>query len=53
MLFWGTFAPIFGIIADKLGGNKAVFIGFVIFGLGVYMLMQDLILNFFRSVLVF
>ena len=38
MLFWGIFAPIFGVIADKLGGNKAVFIGFVIFGLGVYML---------------
>ena len=34
----GNFAPIFGLIADKLGGNKAVFIGFMIFGLGVYML---------------
>ena len=29
MLFWGIFAPLFGIIADKFGGNKAVFIGFV------------------------
>ena len=38
MLFWGIFAPLFGIIADKFGGNKAVFIGFVIFGLGIYML---------------
>ena len=38
MLFWGMFAPLFGIIADKLGGNKAVFIGFIIFGLGIYML---------------
>jgi MFS family permease len=38
MLFWGFFAPLFGIIADKYGGNKAVFIGFVIFGLGIYML---------------
>jgi MFS family permease len=38
MLFWGFFAPLFGIIADKFGGNKAVFIGFVIFGLGIYML---------------
>ena len=38
MLFWGMFAPIFGVIADKFGGNKAVFIGFVIFGLGIYML---------------
>jgi len=38
MLFWGIFAPLFGIIADKFGGNKAVFVGFVIFGLGIYML---------------
>jgi MFS family permease len=38
MLFWGIFAPLFGILADKFGGNKAVFIGFVIFGLGIYML---------------
>ena len=38
MLFWGIFAPIFGILADKFGGNKAVFIGFIIFGLGIYML---------------
>tara|TARA_B100000965_G_scaffold78102_1_gene62070 strand:+ start:627 stop:1847 length:1221 start_codon:yes stop_codon:yes gene_type:complete len=38
MLFWGIFAPIFGILADKYGGNKAVFIGFIIFGLGIYML---------------
>ena len=38
MLFWGIFAPLFGIVADKFGGNKAVFIGFVIFGLGIYML---------------
>ena len=38
MLFWGFFAPIFGFLADKFGGSKAVFIGFIIFGLGIYML---------------
>ena len=38
MIFWGMFAPLFGLIADKFGGNKAVFIGFIIFGLGIYML---------------
>jgi MFS family permease len=38
MLFWGIFAPIFGMMADKFGGSKAVFIGFIIFGLGIYML---------------
>ena len=32
MLFWGIFAPIFGFLADKFGGSKAVFIGFIIFG---------------------
>ncbi len=38
MLFWGIFAPLFGIIADKFGGNRAVFLGFIIFALGIYML---------------
>jgi len=38
MLFWGIFAPVFGILADKFGGNKAVFLGFLIFALGIYML---------------
>ena len=38
MIFWGIFAPLFGILADKFGGNKAVFVGFIIFGLGIYML---------------
>ena len=38
MLFWGMFAPLFGIIADRFGGNKAVFLGFIIFGIGIYML---------------
>ena len=38
MLFWGFFAPIFGLLADKFGGNKAVFLGFLIFALGIFML---------------
>ncbi len=38
MLFWGFFAPIFGFLADKFGGNKAVFLGFLIFALGIFML---------------
>ena len=38
MLFWGIFAPIFGLFADKFGGNKAVLIGFIIFGLGIYLI---------------
>ena len=38
MLFWGFFAPVFGLLADKFGGNKAVFLGFLIFALGIFML---------------
>ena len=38
MLFWGFFAPIFGLLADKFGGNKAVFLGFIIFAFGIFML---------------
>ena len=38
MLFWGIFAPIFGLLADKFGGNKAVFLGFVIFASGIFIL---------------
>ena len=38
MIFWGIFSPLFGLLADRFGGNKAVFIGFIIFGAGIYML---------------
>ena len=38
MLFWGFFAPVFGLLADKYGGSKAIFIGFIIFGIGIFML---------------
>ena len=38
MLLWGMFAPIFGAIADKIGGNKVTIIAFVFFALGIYLL---------------
>ena len=38
MIFWGFFAPIFGLLADKFGGNKAVFMGYIIFSLGLFMI---------------
>ncbi len=38
MFFWGLMAPLFGLFADKFGGNKAVFLGFLIFGLGIFFL---------------
>ncbi len=38
MFLWGLTAPLFGFLADKFSGNKAVFIGFIIFGLGIFLL---------------
>jgi len=38
MLMWGMFAPIFGAIADKIGGNKVTIIAFVFMALGIYLL---------------
>ena len=38
MLMWGMFAPIFGAMADKIGGNKVTLIAFVFFALGIYLL---------------
>jgi len=38
MLMWGMFAPIFGAIADKIGGNKVTIIAFLFFALGIYLL---------------
>ena len=38
MLMWGMFAPIFGAMADKIGGNKVTILAFVFFALGIYLL---------------
>ena len=38
MFMWGVFAPIFGVMADKIGGNKVTIIAFVFFALGIYFL---------------
>ena len=38
MFMWGVFAPIFGAMADKIGGNKVTIIAFVFFALGIYFL---------------
>ena len=38
MLMWGMFAPIFGAMADKIGGNKVTIIAFLFFALGIYLL---------------
>jgi len=38
MLMWGMFAPIFGAMADKVGGNKVTIIAFVFMAFGIYLL---------------
>ena len=38
MFMWGVFAPIFGFMADKIGGNKVTIIAFIFFALGIYFL---------------
>ena len=38
MLMWGMFAPIFGAMADKIGGNKVTIIAFIFMALGIYLL---------------
>ena len=38
MLMWGLSGPIFGVIADKYGGHKAIMLAFIFYILGIYFL---------------
>ena len=38
MLMWGLTGPIFGIIADKYGGHKAISLAFIFYIAGIYFL---------------
>ncbi len=38
MLGWGLSGPIFGVIADKYGGHKAIMLAFIFYILGVFFL---------------
>ena len=38
MIMWGLSGPIFGAIADKYGGHKAIMLAFVFYILGIYFL---------------
>jgi MFS family permease len=38
MLMWGLTGPIFGAIADKYGGHKAIGLAFIFYILGIYLL---------------
>ena len=38
MLMWGLTGPIFGVIADKYGGHKAICLAFIFYIAGIYFL---------------
>ena len=38
MLMWGLTGPIFGVIADKYGGHKAISLAFIFYFAGIYFL---------------
>ena len=38
MLMWGLTGPIFGVIADKFGGHKAISLAFIFYIAGIYFL---------------
>jgi MFS family permease len=39
MLFWGITAPLFGMVADKYGSNRAAFMAFLLYIIGSYILL--------------
>ena len=39
MLLWGLTAPIFGMIADKYGSNRASFVAFLLYIVGCYIVL--------------
>lgn len=41
MLFWGISAPLFGMIADKYGSNRAVFVAFLFYIVGSYIVINQ------------
>ena len=41
MLFWGITAPLFGMIADKYGSNRAAFTAFLFYIVGSYIVINQ------------
>ena len=41
MLFWGITAPLFGMIADKYGSNRAAFAAFLFYIVGSYIVINQ------------
>jgi len=50
MLMWGLSGPIFGAIADKYGGHKAISLAFIFYILGVYFLYSGPNTGFFFQI---
>ena len=40
MLMWGLTGPIFGAVADRYGGHKAIISAFIFYTLGIYFYIQ-------------
>ena len=47
MLMWGLTGPIFGVIADKYGGHKAISLAFIFYIFGIYLLYSGPNTGFF------
>ena len=47
MLMWGLTGPVFGVIADKYGGHKAICLAFIFYILGIYFLYSGPNTGFF------
>ena len=47
LFLWGLFGPWFGIVTDKYGGNIAVFIGFVFYLVGAFLLYAGINTGFY------
>jgi MFS family permease len=41
MLFWGITAPLFGMVADKYGSNRAAFAAFLFYIVGSYIVLNQ------------
>ena len=41
MLFWGITAPLFGMVADKYGSNRAAFAAFLFYIIGSYIVISQ------------
>ena len=50
MLMWGLTGPIFGVIADKYGGHKAICLAFIFYILGIYFLDGGHQVSFFKLI---